>query len=285
MTRVRTGSLPAAILMATGTCMILHVLQWPTSFSGARTVVGRQPHNRRASSGILLRAEGFAPKETETSTGFAPPVMPDRSNIFDPNAAPEKIEVPTVKLPGPLKPPAAPATYKALTKIRLRVDPSKYSEIVTSTEIPKGATFRAVDSREDEDGTLFIRTSGEYEGGWLLEKGIVGKWAGKRVIKRVVHQCNADEGTAVHAVSEIDRAEVAPPDEASRSGNQAVGGRRAQELYENDESQKDTILEALEDPKIAEVLKQSGISADMLKTNPEMLKAVQRALFGDEVVG
>jgi len=283
MTRVQTGSLPVTVMVAIGMCVILQVPQWPINFVGAGSL-GRQPRKGRASSGILLRAQGFAPQEKSESKGFAPPVTLDRSNVFDPNSSPSAAEVPKVKLRGPLKPPAAPATYKALTTIRLRVEPSKYSEIVTSTEIAKGATFRAVESREDADGTRFIRTSGEYEGGWFLEKGIVGKWAGKRVVKRVVLPCNADEGTAVHSVSEIDRAEVAP-DETPRWSTQAVSGRRTQELYENEQIQQNTILEVLEDPKIAEFMKQSGISADMLRTNPEILKAVQRALFGDEVVG
>jgi len=283
MTQVQTRSLPVTVLVAICTCTVLQLPQWPVSFSGAGRLAG-QPRKGRASSGILLRAEGFAPQKKSEPAGFAPPVMPDKANIFNPNASPSAAQVPKVKLPGPLRPPAAPATYKALTKIRLRVEPSKYSEIVTSTEIPKGATFRAVESREDADGNLFIRTSGEYEDGWFLEKGIVGKWAGKRVIKRVVLPCNADEGTAVHSVSEIDRAEVAP-EETSQSSTQAVGGRRAQELYENEQAQQDTILEVLQDPKIAEFMQKSGISAEMLRKNPEILKTVQRALFGDEVIG
>merc|ERR1712079_459662 len=223
--------------------------QWPISFVGSGRFC-RQPHKGKASSGILLRAQAFAPQEKSESKGFAPPVMPDKSNIFDPSSSPKPAEVPKTMLPGPLKPPAAPATYKALTNIRLSVEPAKYSEIVTSAEIAKGATFRAVEAKEDADGTLFIRTSGEYEGGWFLERGIVGKWAGKRVVKRVVAQCNADEGTAVHSVSEIDRAEVAPDE--PQSSTQAVGGRRAAELYENEKTQQDTILEVLADPKIAE---------------------------------
>lgn len=275
------GSLPVAMMVVIGTRTIMQVPQRPTSFVGAQRL-GRQPRKSIASSGILLRAKGFAPEEEKESTGFAAPVKPDMSNLYVP---PVSKEVPEgMILKGPLKPPAAPATYKALTKIRLRVEPSKYSEILTTTEIAKGATFRAVEARKEDDGTLFLRTSGEYGGGWFLEKGIVGTWAGKRVIKRVVKPCNADEGTAVHSISEIAGADIAP-DETPQSSTQPVGGRRAQELYENEKSQQDTILKVLEDPKIAAFLKQSGISADMVKENPEILQAVQRALFGDEVVG
>lgn len=180
-------------------------------------------------------------------------------------------------LPGPIKPPAAPATYKALTKIRLRVAPERVADIWTQKEINKGEVFRAVQAKEIE-GTMFLKLDDTYEGKWIMDKGVAGQWAAKRVIKRVAGS-QAQKGKAMHEISVMDRAEPVtsmPPEGADQGEND--GG------FASNEAQREPILAILEDPKVKELCKQAGISPEDLKGNPEFLRSVQRGLFGEEVV-
>lgn len=187
----------------------------------------------------------------------------------------EKPEQPAFQLGGPIRPPAAPATYKALQKIRLRVAASRFADLLTSTEIAKGDVFRAIESKEDEDGTLFLKTDRAYENGWFMELGVIGKRAGKPVVKRVAG--NARRNTAVHEISAMPRAEAMPAGEAPPP--------RPEGKILTEEERKQPILAMLEDPKVRAVFEKKGVSIETLKENPEFLRAVSRRLFGEEVVG
>ncbi|CAE8591773.1 unnamed protein product, partial [Polarella glacialis] len=184
---------------------------------------------------------------------------------------------PAIELPGPLRPPAAPATYEALTKIRLRVAPNKFADLVTSTEIEKGAKVRAVEAKEDEDGLLFLRADEDFGRGWFLDRGIAGKWAGKRVVKRVAGSLNVGKNRAVHSLSAIDTAEVLPP-----GGDPAPSGE--EQPSQSPAERQQPILDLLEDPQIREVCEELGVSVETLRSNPGFLQAVARRLYGDEVV-
>mmetsp|Transcript_82449 Transcript_82449/g.241988 ORF Transcript_82449/g.241988 Transcript_82449/m.241988 type:complete len:302 (-) Transcript_82449:47-952(-) len=268
-----SGALLAALLLA-----------FPDRPAVAWALARLPPRTAGLGRGHLLQraAKGFATEDAASaasqSSGFGSPVHPDRSDVF---TTPEDVpEQPFAQLGGPLKPPAAPATYKSLTKIRLRVAASRVADIVTSTEIRQGAIFRAVEAKEDDDGVLFLRTDGEYENGWFMEKGIVGPFAGKSVVKRVAGSAKKGKGPALLSMSEVSRSEVMgmgkPEDKAKREAAAEVP---------TPQSRKQSVVSMIEDPEVRKVLEQSGISVEDLKRDPEFLQAVARRLFGEEVVG
>lgn len=191
-----------------------------------------------------------------------------------PNPKKEPIVQPQVPLKGPLKAPAAPATYKALKKIRLRVAPSKFADVLTSTEIEKDAVFRVLEAKEDEDGSLFLRTDSDYDDGWFMDKGIIGKFQGRKVIQRVAGSMSKAQVT-VHSLSQVERAEV------SDGSQKAAPVATAAEV---DQQQKYSVQAVLLDPKMQELCKDIGIDPHVLKNNPTFLRAVARRLYGEEVI-
>eukprot|EP00435_Cladocopium_sp_Y103_P029772 s96_g7.t1 len=173
-------------------------------------------------------------------------------------------EKPIFDLPGPLRPPAAPARYKALTRIRLRVAPHKFADLVTPTyEIQQGQEFRS-------------------GGAWFLERGIIGKFAGKKLARRIAGSLEpTKKGPAVMQISEVEEApaEVLPP--ATKSEENFEGVNQAPPSpYER----RKPVLELLEDPEIQAICKEMGIDMETMKKNPEFVEGIARRLYGDEVV-
>lgn len=181
-------------------------------------------------------------------------------------------------LPGPIKAPAAPATYKALTGIRLRVAPDKRADIWVFKEIAKDEVFRVVQAKKEEDGTMFLKLEDKYEGKWIMDHGVAGKWAGKKLIKRVAGS-QSTKGKAVHEISIVEKAEpvTSLPKKGEKEGPNDGG-------FAANEAQRAPILDVLADPKVVAMCKEAGIDPEELKGNPEFLRNVQRQLYGEEVV-
>eukprot|EP00929_Paragymnodinium_shiwhaense_P052053 TRINITY_DN26105_c0_g1_i1.p1 TRINITY_DN26105_c0_g1~~TRINITY_DN26105_c0_g1_i1.p1 ORF type:complete len:311 (-),score=85.08 TRINITY_DN26105_c0_g1_i1:35-967(-) len=210
----------------------------------------------------------------------------------------EKVEEPVVKLRGPIRPPDAPASYRALTKLRLRNAPSRFAELST-VEIPQDTEFRAlkaVRDKEVEDLT-YLKTTEEWGEGWVINMGVAGKWANKKTIKRVAGTL-AKTGPgrpsrAMHKLSLMDKADVV--DEEAEAKEREEQLKRAEEraaAFPNAESgggaknqYAPELLAVLEDPKILEMCQTMGISLEDLKAKPEFLTAVSRRIQGEEVVG
>jgi len=242
-----------------------------------------------------MRAGGFAP-ETEPDPWAAGVVAeakaasraafpPTEEDIAQATAeAPAPKEFPPGMLPGPPKPPAAPATYKALQKIHLRTGPNLYAD--TTRSIDTGATFRAVawGPHEQDNNVIWLKTDADYEGGWMVDTGVAGKLAGKKVIKRIAGVMSSERRSAVLELSAVDNAEALPP------GSQGSDSQGSEDEEPNDggfermEQQRAPVLDLLEDPKIVELCESMGIKTDDLKANPEFLRTVARSLYGDEVV-
>jgi len=183
------------------------------------------------------------------------------------------IEMPKVLLPGPLRPPAAPATYQALTKSYLRRAPSRIADVMTGVAIEPGAEFDVLEAKEDEDGELlYLRVDSTYDNGWLLDRGAAGQWAGKRVVKRIPGSLRAR--AAIHTISEMTPAEVAEGEktEASQSTPKGEG------------EFPPALLAVLDDPAVRKLCMQMGMGPDELKKKPDFLRAVARKLYGEEVV-
>lgn len=186
------------------------------------------------------------------------------------------------KLTGPLRAPVAPATYEALTNIRLRVAPSVFADIQYQAEIAQGTVFRAVRAVE-EDGVTFLKPEEEkYLGAWARMTGVVGEWAGKNVVKRIpgsraikiqVEQGKGRAPTAVMAISEVEQAEVVSKVEPKRQVDTRPGP-----------DGEARVKAVLEDPKIKEIIKSAGLDPEVLKRNPEILQKIARSVFGDDVV-
>lgn len=205
----------------------------------------------------------------------------DASEYMEEKASAKK-PLPPGMLPGPPKPPAAPATYKALQKIRLRIAPGTTSDL-TWKEIEKGAVFRAIASQDDETtpGIIWLKTDDDYDGGWLLDTGIIGDFRGKKVVKRVGGSLASQKRSAVLEISAIDNAEALPP---GTKGNDSEAQQPNDGGFQQGEQQRAPVLSLLDDPQMTELCKSMGISADDLKANPEFLRSVARRLYGDEVV-
>jgi len=192
-------------------------------------------------------------------------------------------EKPIFDLPGPLRPPAAPAKYKALTKIRLRVAPHKFADLVTPTyEIQQGQDFRVIEAEEDEDekSLLWLKTSQESGGAWFLERGIIGKFAGKKLAKRIAGSLEQKKGPAVMQISEVEEpSEVLEPTASTSESFEGVN-QAPPSPYER----KQPVLELLEDPEIQQICKEMGIDMETMKKNPDFVEGIARRLYGDEVV-
>eukprot|EP00913_Durusdinium_trenchii_P001399 g1294.t1 len=225
----------------------------------------------------------------------------------------EDYEKPIFDLPGPLRPPAAPARYKALTKIRLRVAPHKFADLVTPTyEIQEGEEFRVLEAKTDESdpgqnrlasrrlgdaldpqdpGVLWLRTGQDSGAAWFLERGIIGKFAGKKLARRVCGSLEVQEkGPAVMQISEVPD-EVAAPTSSTSSSSESEEADQP-EAPSPLEKQK-SILELLEDavdlfdwcdPEIQSTCKEMGIDMETMKKNPEFVEAMARQLYGDDAV-
>jgi len=190
------------------------------------------------------------------------------------NLVPEE-ERPKYMLPGPLKPPAAPASYKALTKIWLRRAPSTLADVVTTHEIQKGGEFYVPESIYDnETGITYLRTDEEYDSGWVVDTGIAGAWAGKKIVKRVAGSLRAQKGIAVNQISPVEKAEVVEPgsdEDEKKAGTQ-------------NDSKVDVppaIQRALDDPQIVDLCQKLGLGPDELKKNPSFVLGVAKRLYGD----
>eukprot|EP00930_Biecheleria_cincta_P034586 TRINITY_DN23887_c0_g1_i1.p1 TRINITY_DN23887_c0_g1~~TRINITY_DN23887_c0_g1_i1.p1 ORF type:complete len:274 (-),score=60.29 TRINITY_DN23887_c0_g1_i1:111-932(-) len=175
-------------------------------------------------------------------------------------------------LPGPPRPPSAPATYESISKIRLRSSPDFFAEF-ESLEIEKGVKFRVLQAKE-VDGIRWLRTDSSYKQGWLLELGVAGKMRGKKVAKRIAGSLAAGR-KAVHAVSTVDKEN----DSASSSSD-----KPSQKTWIPPEQASKPILRLLEDPKVIEVCGQLGFSVDDLKANPGFLKAVAKRIYGEDMM-
>jgi len=83
-----------------------------------------------------------------------------------------------------LEPPAAPVTYRALTRIHLHADASPSAGVLPNADIEEGATFRAVEARE-VGGMLFLKADTEHGSGWLIDTGMTGTGQGQKVLEKV----------------------------------------------------------------------------------------------------
>ncbi|CAJ1435754.1 unnamed protein product [Effrenium voratum] len=192
---------------------------------------------------------------------------------------------PIFDLPGPLRPPAAPAKYKALTKIRLRVAPSRLADLTTpSYEIPAGQEFHVIESHKDEEdeSVLHLLTSQEHGGAWFMERGIVGKFAGKKVARRIAGSLELKKAPAVMQISEVavEEPEVLPPKTGSEEDEFAGVNEAPPSPYER----RKPVLQLLEDPEIQKICQDMGVDMEEMKKKPEFVEAIARSLYGDEVV-
>jgi enoyl-CoA hydratase/carnithine racemase len=213
-------------------------------------------------------------------------LMPDEERMNDVRSEAAKLAAdamkergpkPKFELPGPLKPPAAPATYKALTKLRLRVAPSRWSDILTSKTIEADTLFRVLEERPDSDNPeiSFLRADAEFDDGWLLDSGVAGEWAGKKTIQRVAGSMKKAE-VSVNQISAVEDAEV------SSSGQGYEGAERTP--AEAAALQKEALKSALQDPALLEMMAKAGVDVDALKDNPDFTEGVARDLYGEELV-
>ncbi|CAE7473563.1 unnamed protein product [Symbiodinium sp. CCMP2592] len=207
---------------------------------------------------------------------------------------------PIVKLPGPLRPPAAPAKYKALTKIRLRVAPHSLADLTTPTyTIQPGQEFYVVAEQEHEEApnVLWLRTDQDAGGAWLLERGVAGAFANKKVVRRIAGTLGATKRPPLMEISEVPtelaeeaaelalEAEALPPlpsNQKKREEREEFAGVNMQppSPYER----RQPILELLEDPEIQAVCKEMGADMETLRKNPAFIEEIARQLYGDEVV-
>jgi len=238
-------------------------------------------------NGLYRHAKGFG---DEVSAQSATRPQPDPQAMFEvmnkmqeqaaaPKSAPkEKIIIPDPLLPGPLKPPAAPASYEALTKLRLRVAPSKFADLITSKVVEKGDVFRVVDARDDDEiGLTYLQVDGAYEDGWIMDKGIAGPFAGKKLVKRIAGSLKSSVRPSVHELSEVESAEVVNEHEPGTDAQAQTGAWSDTSGYPKE------ILDLLADPKIMKMCADMGVDGDTLK-NAVFLRAVSRRLYGEEVV-
>lgn len=144
---------------------------------------GRQSNRvRQPESAIAMAAKGFG-ESAENADDVRQTLLEDSPELLKDFEA-TKVEEegrPKFILQGPLRPPSAPATYKTISKVRLRTAPDMFADL-KSTEIEKGATFRVLQAKE-VDGLRWLRTDPTYEEGWLLERGVAGKLRGKKSCK------------------------------------------------------------------------------------------------------
>jgi len=207
---------------------------------------------------------------------------------------------PIFNLTGPFRPPAAPARYKALTKIRLRVAPHSLADLVTPTyTIETGEEFEVVASKEDEKapGILWLRTSQASGGAWLLERGVAGPFAGRRVAKRIPGSLRGKAKRApILELSEVatevaqeaaDKAALEPEVLAPLPSNEKKREERSAGVNMAPPSpyeRRKPVVELLQDPEIRDLCKEMGVDMETLQSNPAFLEAMARRLYGDEVV-
>jgi len=247
----------------------------------------RNPKHLSGRNALYRRAKGFG---EEVSAQSANTPQPDPQEMFKvmsqiqeqvaaPKSAPkEKIIIPDPLLPAPLKAPAAPASYEALTKLRLRVAPSKFADLITSKVIEKGEIFRVVDARDDDEiGLTYLQVEGAYDDGWIMDKGIAGPFARKKLVKRVAGSLAASVRPSVHELSEVESAEVVNGDQPDADAQAQTGAWSDTSGYPKE------ILDLLADPKIMKMCADMGVDGDTLK-NAVFLRAVSRRLYGEEVV-
>eukprot|EP00933_Yihiella_yeosuensis_P036540 TRINITY_DN30301_c0_g1_i1.p1 TRINITY_DN30301_c0_g1~~TRINITY_DN30301_c0_g1_i1.p1 ORF type:complete len:332 (+),score=71.29 TRINITY_DN30301_c0_g1_i1:64-1059(+) len=257
--------------------------------------------SKRSRQRIVLRASGKGFDKVDELLGDADDDLMEMAQKMAEAAEKEDEELmvkPKFNLTGPLRAPAAPATYQALTRLRLRKDAGLYSDLVTEF-IPEGATFRIIEARPDsESNMIFLRTDRDYGGAWIFDKGVMGTFAGKRVVKRIAGSLVAGKKRkAVFQVDEIDPSEVndedfdlsalAPPemlDAEVEEGRRTPGQDTGPPLGDSPYERKKEILELLEDPDIRGVMEKMGMSTEKLSADPSFIEKVAREMYGEEVV-
>jgi len=180
---------------------------------------------------IAMLAQGIGLQDTEVNT-------PEEQGGEPSMPADKDIEKPLFELPGPLRPPDAPATYKALTKIRLRIAGAKLADL-SMDEIQKDAEFRVVEAKEADD-VICLRTDpeSEYKGLWLLDRGFVGMFRGKKVVKRIAGSLGSGKKAILHEISMADPAYVAEANsgvavsEKERLRSALEGDRELSDMFE-----------------------------------------------------
>jgi len=85
----------------------------------------------------------------------------------------------------------ASTAYKALTKIKVRLDPDMSSRLLAEVQpqrvgqglirgaLEEGEVFKVKDMK-DADGQLFLKLVGQD--GWVIAKGVAGEWKGKDIV-------------------------------------------------------------------------------------------------------
>jgi len=276
------AALAAAVLTASHTA-------WLVPLDSAASLVQRPPSattGRFSMPAVLRRAQGFgdAPNPVEKVVYEAIEALEEQLIDSAKGAAQasaqeqaDKGVVPVHKLAGPLMPPAAPATYKALLKMRLKKDPDLFSEVMLDKEIEQGAVFRAVAAREctEKPGTFFLKTDEEYGGSWIYDTGVAGKFANQRVVKRVAGSQSKRGMTTILEISMVDRADVFAPGQTIPEPDNRVASTADKEL---------PIYALLEDDAVTSALLAAGLSAEDLRNNPEFIQKVARSIYGEEVV-
>lgn len=194
-------------------------------------------------------------------------------------------EKPKIMLDGPLKPPAAPATYKALTKLRLREGPSRFADVLPAGgEIEADRVFHVLQAKqEDESGILFLRVDeDDLARGWIMDTGVAGKFQAKKVVKRVAGSLGKRR-MAIHQISPVERAEVVEPGSSTSKpkGEKAASPNRGN----TGNNVPEELMKLLADPQIKAACEKMGVTEDMLQKNPKFVEAITRKFYGDQVVG
>lgn len=93
-------------------------------------------------------------------------------------------------------------SYKALTKIKVRVAPSVKSTTLAAADsqklrsgewfgvVEEGQVFDVTEERR-QDGTIFMKLAGQD--GWVLSTGIAGDWMGKAIVAKVADDAVIEE--------------------------------------------------------------------------------------------
>eukprot|EP00931_Biecheleriopsis_adriatica_P074817 TRINITY_DN48807_c0_g1_i1.p1 TRINITY_DN48807_c0_g1~~TRINITY_DN48807_c0_g1_i1.p1 ORF type:complete len:259 (+),score=76.29 TRINITY_DN48807_c0_g1_i1:63-839(+) len=183
----------------------------------------------------------------------------------------KEVEKPAIMLEGPLRAPDAPASYKALTKIRLRTAPHRFADLRTDYEIEKDETIRVLEAKQDDEGVVFLRTDSDAGDGWFCDRGVVGEFRGRRIVKRIPGSLRlGKKGQALHQISSM-KAEDAQAVAKTEGASQSV----------TSQDTEDSIKSFLEDEEVQKLIQELGISSDTLKNNPAFLKAVAAQLYGE----
>jgi len=270
------------LLLAVAWAASTYVLAVSPSFTFASTLAGL---SRRIASSATRHESRLMRSATDSRVAGMQDMMAALEDSLDNQDQKAPAVKPKFELKGPLAPPKAPATYEAKMKLRLRQTPSRLSDLLP-VEIEKGERFRALEFRKDEDDpqVTWFRTN-VATGGWVMDTGIAGKLGGKKVLKRVAGCVEDVKGVTIHMVSQVEEVqpEVLEPG-AAKPGSKYTPSTSNAEPAMGEDGVPPEVAALFSNPKIVALLNNNGIGVDDIRKNPELMEAMRRKFYGDEVV-